>query len=533
MMSRPSPRKPYRPTGRVRPQAAPLPAPTTAPLAAPLAPTGRAAGKAVLAGHPLADRAQTARLRAYEQTVKSAFDRIVPVLRTIAGLVGSEDFTNRAQAMARAELGFELPVSVLNRAWISGLDGRALFAWAVFETVRAFTDRFHVEDPLGGRSDRAFDAFLHGCGFHTLDISPCADGRLAHVISYALRLPYKSVRRRSHAGAMFDVEDSVRKWVEVEMLRHREGRPTPADEPTRYLKAVVYHTSDSLPCAEGCAAHGSDTRAAALAGLGRLLAFRQAIENGFCCGASIDLLLIGLDTDSDAIRVHVPDARGAIDLEDPLDVRQFMADTRDLPPGNAQLMAESWVRDRLERRDMGAPAEGMIRLVARLLVGNLSQVDAVAEAHGGCYPDIGHAERFIGLGMGFEEVQMRNLTYLAFLDTVEEGAPDLDVGIKIFSGLNVARGLPIPTVVRFDYHGTVPGARDRAVARCLRTEAAFLGRYPDLAAGGLLHTVCMVRDLTANGPLDVVGGTLHGAPLDGAPLDGAPLNGALANAGGH
>ena len=54
---------------------------------------------------------------------------------------------------------------------------------------------------------------------------------------------------------------------------------------------------------------------AALAGLDRLEAFQQAIENSFCCGASIDLLLIGLDTDTDAIRVHIPDAAGELELD--------------------------------------------------------------------------------------------------------------------------------------------------------------------------------------------------------------------------
>ena len=47
-------------------------------------------------------------------------------------------------------------------------------------------------------------------------------------------------------------------------------------------------------------------------------------------------------------------------------------------------------------------------------------------------------------------MHLRNLTYFAHLDTVEEGAPDLDVGVKIFRGLNVSRDLPIPVVVRFE-----------------------------------------------------------------------------------
>ena len=98
-------------------------------------------------------------------------------------------------------------------------------------------------------------------------------------------------------------------------MRFREGKPNTADEPTRYLKAVVYHHSSIDPQHEGCAAHGSDTRKAAQGGLDRLQGFRQAVENTYCCGASIDCLLIGMDTDTDAIRIHMPDANDNIDLE--------------------------------------------------------------------------------------------------------------------------------------------------------------------------------------------------------------------------
>ena len=80
------------------------------------------------------------------------------------------------------------------------------------------------------------------------------------------------------------------------LLRFREGVPNTADAPTRYLKAVLYHFSSVDPAHQGCAAHGSDDQAAAREGWERLKAFRQAVESGFCCGASVDLLLIGMGT---------------------------------------------------------------------------------------------------------------------------------------------------------------------------------------------------------------------------------------------
>jgi carboxysome shell carbonic anhydrase len=491
--------------GRSRSAVVPSSVPAT-PFASPKAPN---AGSA----HPLADAGANHRLAAYEFAVKGAFDAIEPALRRIAASADREDFVTAARAIAQEALGLDLPALLLERAWVDGLDMRALFAWAVFETARRFADDFFAADPLGGANNAAFDAFLHDCGFHTLDISPCADGRLAHVVSYVLRLPHGSVRRRSHAGSLFDIEDTVRKWVEVEMHRYREGLPTPAHRPTRYLKAVVYHTSGSAPETEGCAAHGSDVTAAARAGLERLNGFRTAIESGFCCGAAIDLLLIGLDTDSDAIRLHLPDRSGRIDLDRFLDAADFYAETgRDglLAGGDAETAARAWI---MRQVGAGAPAEGMVRLAARLLAGNLSQMDYVATQHGGRYADIGHAERFIGMGIGFEEIQLRNLTYFAYLDTVEEGAPDLDVGVKVLGGLNGPRGLPVPVVIRFDYHGTVPGARDRAVARARRTETAMLARYADKVASGHLHTVLMVRDCAPGARVEVIGGTVHDAVL--------------------
>jgi carboxysome shell carbonic anhydrase len=456
------------------------------------------------AEHPLVDHRENARLFQYEDGVKQSFDKIKPVLKEISGFQYEADFEQRAQQKSRQELGFNLPQELLADAWISRLDMKRLFAWCVFETYRRYCDAFFSQDPLASAGAEDFPEFLQGCGFHTLDISPCADGRVAHVIRYVLRLPQDQVRRKSYAGATFDVEDSVQKWVEVEMLRYREGRPNLADAPTRYLKTVVYHFSSVDPEHQGCAAHGSDTQLAAAEGLKRLEAFREAIENSYCCGASIDLLLIGMDTDTDSIRVHVPDGQGRTDLGSYVDSNALFGETARLGPGEA--LAE------VERVVAGAANDtqaGMQRFIVRLLENNFSQIAYVRAYHGASYDDIGHAERFIGAGIGFEEVQLRNLTYFAYLDTVEEATQDLDVGVKIFSKLNVAHGLPIPVVVRYDYHGQVPGARERAIDHCHRVADALSDRYDDLAARGLLHTLLVVRDCNAGAGIEALGSSVH------------------------
>jgi len=488
---------------RVRPLAAQVIRTNSATTAVSTAPVVKP--RAAAAGlHPLSNGEANAALRSYEERSLGSFDRIVPVLKRLSALQHEPDFVAQAQQVAQAELGHPLPLPLLENAWTSQLDMRTLFAWCVFEAYEQTSLGFFNDDPLaaqaGSPDAEAFDGFLLDCGFHLLDITPCADGRLAHAIAYALRLPFSSVRRRSHAGAMFDVENTVDRWVKTEHRRYREGLPNPAHSDTRYLKVVVYHFSSKDPCHEGCAAHGSDDKAAAAQGLQRLKDFQQAVENSFCCGASVDLLLVGMDTDTDAIRVHVPGRDGATQLDSWLDAHDVYDATRHLPADQA--------RDRLLTLVQGAaastPDAGMVKLVARLIENNLSQIDYVRQYHGGSYSDFGHAERFIGVGIGFKEIHLRNLTYFAYMDTVEEGAPDLDVGVKIFKGLNVSRGLPIPVVLRFDYHGTVPGARERAITHCERVMAAITARYPQLCEQGLLHTLLTVRDRDRHAPAETV-----------------------------
>lgn len=461
--------------------------------------------------HPLVNSEENELLYEYERTVKDAFDGVVPVLQEISALQHEHDFVTRAQDMAQAKFGFKLPDAVLEDAWVDQLDMKRLFAWSVFQTYKRYSDDFFANDPLGNNKTEGFETFLQGCGFHALDITPCSDGRLAHFIRYVLRLPHHSVRRKSYAGAMFDVDNNVQKWVETEMLRFREGKPNKPDAPTRYLKAVAYHYSSVDPEHEGCAAHGSDARLAAQSGLGRLTEFQHAIENTFCCGASIDLLLIGVDTDTDGIRIHVPDLQGDISLDNSVDVIELFDRTRDMDAEDARTAIDTAI-DLCE----SSVAPGMKKLCAFLIENNFSQIAYVRSAYGSHYPDTGHQERFIGAGIGFEEKQLRNLMYFAYLNTVEESVADLDVGISIFKRLNVSHGLPIPVVVRFDYHSQVPGARERAVKRCARVTSALMSRYAEYAEKGLLYVMQLVRDCATNGMVEVIGCSADAPQATGA-----------------
>lgn len=458
--------------------------------------------------HPYTLPDENTRLHHYECQVKGAFSCIEAVLQEISAIQHGENFVANAQKLAKASLGFDLPEHLLADSWIKSLDIGQLYSWCVFETFRQMSDDFFSKNPLDTHNDETFQSFLEECGFHTMDISPCADGRLAHVIRYVLRLPHKVVRRKSYAGAMFDIDDSLQRWVKTEMRRYREGVPNAADAPTRYLKVAAYHFSSSQPDQEGCAAHGSNVELAAKGALGRLKDFRQGVENSFCCGASIDLLLIGIDTDTDIVRLHLPNADGDIDANGYIDSADLYQATRSSSASSALTTIRSYLEAHCEDRGASLPTEGMLKLASYVLRRNLSQIDYVRQYHQGCYSDIGHNECFIGMGIGFEEVQLRNLTYFAYLQTVEEGTKDIDVGIKIFTGLNVNRGLPIPIVIRNDYHSKVPSARERAKARCEQIEAALRNRYSDYAERGLLHTLLMVRDCSSNGRTEMVGCSL-------------------------
>lgn len=463
----------------------------------------------VMSQHNLCRADENAQLLAYEQRSKAEFDAIVPMLKQLSALQHEADFVNQAQRIAQRQLGFELPNDILQNAWIAPLDMKRLYAACVFETYRRYCHDFYRNDPLSHRQEADFDEFIQSCGFHLLDVSPCADGRLAHVIRYVLRLPHRVVRRKSYAGAMFDIDDSIEKWQAVELSRFREGKPNTADKATRYLKMVAYHFSSVDPQHEGCAAHGSDAQKAAASGLERLNSFKTAIENSFCCGASIDLLLIGVDTDTDSLKIHVPNGEGVIRLD------RFVSTQDIYKVTQYGSIAENRAFIVNQIRACAPDAhDSMTQFVAYLIENNLSQIDYVLRHFNGAYTDIGHAERFIGAGVGFEEVQLRNLMYFAYLNTLEEAIADTDVGIKIFTGLNVSKGLPVPIVVRFDYHGKVPLARERAEQRCQRVAQAFEQRYSRLAEQGLLHILQVTRDCDAEHAIEV----LHNSALQ--TLDG-------------
>jgi len=446
------------------------------------------------AGHPLADHAISEALGRRAHEIDAAFALIESELRALAPRQFEPNFAAEAQARLRSTLGFELPLEELAATWSAPLDVRRLYAQCVLGTFCRLIER-EFDRSLAERSDGDdAQSLIRRFGFHAIDVTPCADGRLSGVIDYILRVPPAVVAyRKSYAGAMFDVEESLRHWEAVELGRWREGKPNRADENTRYLKIGVYHFSSIDPTHEGCAAHGSDTARAGTALLDRLQQFEGAVQQTHCCGAQVATLLIGVDTDTDAIRVHVPDAAGLMSIDRRVDNLALYEATRTLARGEAKEAIRAAVAECAGVSVDDPQTEGMRWLCAYLLKNNLGQIDAVRAWHGGNYADAGHTEQLIVVGDAVDDVQLRNLAFQAQMDTVEEGGADLDIGVSILRGLHEPRGLAVPVLVHIRYDGRIPGAQDRAVHRAHRLQTAIAARYAALLESGHLLVRSVVR----------------------------------------
>jgi len=469
---------------------------TQAQRLAPTAPLYGSTGLTLNSGaaHPLADQAITEGLGRRAREIDAAFALIESELSALAQRQFAANFPAEAQARLRSSLGLDLPIEEFAARWSSPLNVRRLYAECVLGTFCRLIER-EFDRSLAVRSDGDdAETLIRRFGFHAIDVTPCADGRLSGVIDYILRIPPAVVAyRKSYAGAMFDVLESLGHWEAVELRRWREGKPNAADQNTRFLKIGVYHYSSVDPAHQGCAAHGSDTARAGSALLERLRQFAGAVQHTHCCGAQVATLLIGVDTDTDAIRMHVPDAAGVMSIDRRIDNLALYESTRSLGREAAKEAIRAAVAECAGVSVDDAQTEGMRWLCAYLLKNNIGQIDAVRAWHGGTYADRGHTEQLIVVGDAVEDVQLRNLAFQAQMDTVEEGAADLDIGVSILRGLHEPRGLAVPIFVHLRYDARIPGGQERAVQRAHRLQTAIAARYAALVDSGRLLVRSVVR----------------------------------------
>ncbi|HUN90859.1 MAG TPA: carboxysome shell carbonic anhydrase [Burkholderiaceae bacterium] len=432
----------------------------------------------IAGSHPLVDERGNAVLHARAERIGREFDRIESLLADLAQRQFEAGFADAARDALRTTLRLDVPPQALAAHWAEPLDARRLYARLVVGTFgRLMAEGFDA--PMAPTDDgENAAALVRRWGFHAIDISPCADGRLSGVIDYVLRVPAAVVRsRRSSAGALFDVEEALRRWESVELERWRHARPNAPQEATRYLKLGIYHFSRFDPAHEGCAAHGSDALRAASTLLQRLQQFEQAVARVHGEVARPAILLVGVDTDTDAIRVHVPDAQGRIDPQRSVDSRELFEATRTLARAAAKEAIRAAVAACAGTAADDAATEGMRWFCAFLVKNNFSQLEAVRRAHRGRYADAGHTERLIVVGDPVDEVQLRNLAFQAQFDTVEEGAADLDIGIAILARHHAPRRLAVPLLVHARFDPRVDGARERAEGRVRRMRAAIEARW--------------------------------------------------------
>ena len=310
---------------------------TVAPDPTPMTDVWTAVIPAAGAEHPLADPALSLALRQRAEAIEAAFAAIEPTLRDLAPRQFEPGFPALAAQRLRTDLGIEIEPGALASTWNAPLDMRRLQARCVLAVFRRLVERAFDRGMAALSDGEPADGLIRRWGFHAVDIAPCADGRLSGVVDFILRIsPSVIAGRRSHAGALFDIEESVRAWEALELRRWRDGVPNAASEATRYLKIGVYHFSSGPGAHEGCAAHGGDDQRAALALLERLETFETAVRNLHGPDAPVATLMVGVDTDTDAIRVHVPDGAGRMTLDRVVDNARLYPRRPNCPRGGQE-----------------------------------------------------------------------------------------------------------------------------------------------------------------------------------------------------
>jgi carboxysome shell carbonic anhydrase len=446
-------------------------------------------------GHPLAEPALSAALKQRAEEIAAAFARIEPVLRRLAPRQFDDGFSDQAHRELAESLGVDIPAAELESSWSTPLDLGRIHARCVLGTFRNLVEREFDRNLLALVDEgESIEVLIRRFGFHGVDITACSDGRLGGAVDFILRVPSAVVVwHDSYTGAMFDVEDALHRWEAVELRRWREGWPNDASEPTRYLKIGLYHFSSVDPRHQGCAAHGSDEVLAAGALLERLHEFEGAVESTHCCGAGVDTLLVGVDTDTDAIRVHVPNAAGEVDVDRFVSSATLYEQTASLERESAKEFIRQAVADSAGVHAADDATEGMRWLCGYLLKNNIGQVDAVRGWNGGNYADSGHTETLVVAGDAIDDLQLRNLAFQAQMRTLEEGAVDLDVGIGILRKTNAPHGVAVPVLVHVAYDDRIPGASASARARARRLAAAIDARYTGAAGRAGLVAQGVVR----------------------------------------
>ncbi|MGV6840275.1 MAG: carboxysome shell carbonic anhydrase [Planktomarina sp.] len=435
------------------------------------------AGLSSAGGHPFAEPAAATDLARREQEIESAFARLSDVLQSLAPQQFEADFAAKAVS-ALGMIGVKAEECWFQADWKKPLDMSEIHARCVSRMFARLAQTGSEAVRYMDKDGESVETLIRRWGFHGVDIVTCADGRLAGMLGSVLRIPLQIVtKRRSYAGSMFDLGTAIGDWEEVELGRWRTATPNDASEDTKYLKIGVYHFSSVDPSCQGCAAHGSNDTKAVSALHERLVQFQGSIEGRHNAGDKVALLMVGLDTDTDAIRVHVPDASGAMHADRYVDTAALHGETKSLPRDTAKEHVRAAVAACAGVDGEDEATQGMRWFCGYLLKNNIAQVEAILTQYGGKgYPVAGHAERMIIIGDSVDDVQLRNIAFQAQMGSVEEGEVDLAVGIKILGKLLAADGLSVPVLVVRGFDDDLPGDEEVAASAARRMRNAVMGK---------------------------------------------------------
>ena len=115
--------------------------------------------------HPMVDQELNRRLFAYEETVRGRFSPIVDTLKAISAFQHELDFVSRAQRIAQDRLGYELPMFLLENAWVSGLDLRALHSYCIFRSFKECIANTDADQAPWCDRMLIDAAFIRACGY--------------------------------------------------------------------------------------------------------------------------------------------------------------------------------------------------------------------------------------------------------------------------------------------------------------------------------------------------------------------------------
>ena len=139
-------------------------------------------------GHPFAEPGISDALRRQTQAIEAAFSKIDPALLRLAPRHYDEDFPQVAVRELR-DIGIDISPSLFAAHVMAPLNMRFLQARCVIGTFCRLIREGGARQPTSRSDGDDATTLIRQWGFHAIDVSPCADGRLSGLLDHILRIP--------------------------------------------------------------------------------------------------------------------------------------------------------------------------------------------------------------------------------------------------------------------------------------------------------------------------------------------------------